>query len=355
MDVVVDGLWIGSLECANDTNLLSTSIIGTVISLGCRPDIPGERFNHVLFPDILDRPESVILHILPETNKIIANAISNGEQCLVHCVYGQSRSATVCVAYMISTGMSLATSLEILKNRHSNICINPGFLGQLYLYSEASCTVEHHILTSTGARLARYPGFDHGQCSSVDKEIPMLCRHCGLRLSSDAYVLPSSPDYVQQMESFIGRYVDGFWKGYTPLHPPTAQMDTQHPYYVVQPAAWMLAQVLTPQQRPVDGQGGQGGQEDVPGGRGGTHTIGGGTLCCPDCNNACGFWAPNRIRLCIDYVQCDLFAVWDSAVRFPSGKGLRVEEGGLNSHIGKESAGNASGRLPKKRFKRSRV
>ena len=53
----------------------------------------------------------------------------------VHCVYGQSRSAAVVISYLLSTGMNIHEAIKLLKESRPIICINPGFLAQLYLLS----------------------------------------------------------------------------------------------------------------------------------------------------------------------------------------------------------------------------
>ena len=53
----------------------------------------------------------------------------------VHCVYGQSRSAAVILAYLLSLGESIHSAINLLKEKRQIICINPGFLAQLFLLS----------------------------------------------------------------------------------------------------------------------------------------------------------------------------------------------------------------------------
>jgi hypothetical protein len=56
---------------------------------------------------------------------------------LVHCYYGQSRSATVVLAYLLeyySPKLSLGDAFDLLKGVKPDICINPGFLSQLHLF-----------------------------------------------------------------------------------------------------------------------------------------------------------------------------------------------------------------------------
>ena len=55
---------------------------------------------------------------------------SNG--VLVHCAYGQSRSATICVAYLMYTyKWTLKRAYEAIHHARPCISINKGFLTQL--------------------------------------------------------------------------------------------------------------------------------------------------------------------------------------------------------------------------------
>jgi hypothetical protein len=317
MDQVLDGLWIGSLVSANDSHLLESVGITTVISIGCAPTL-SETVENLCFPDILDSPESIILHILTQTNNFLSENIGKGGKCLVHCVYGQSRSATVCVAYMISIGRSLIDAIMELKLRHPNICINPGFLSQLYVYTDPKYSVECEIVKSTAIRLAS------GTIAIplADEEIKAQlvgdasCRHCKAFLSHGFKFITSYSENSDCMKIFLDTHVDGFWKGYLPLHTPSPlghELDSQ---YFLQPSAWMIRQVESAVQTGAE-EGGDncGWRRCVP--------VEGGDLVCPGCKRTCGYWKFNAISLCSGYVVCDAYALLGSAI---SMNGIEVLE-----------------------------
>ena len=136
MDEVVAGLFIGPQESATPSNLLQNAITA-VVSVGCeniRDSLSledNERLNYMCFPHILDTPESIILHIFARTSSFIATQLRQQRSVLVHCVYGQSRSAAVVAAFLVSQGHKLSEALTLLKSRRGNVCINPGFLSQV--------------------------------------------------------------------------------------------------------------------------------------------------------------------------------------------------------------------------------
>jgi atypical dual specificity phosphatase len=137
MDEIVPGVFIGPKESALISNL-HTANIAAVVSIGCtdpREEDQAlesrEKLHYLCFPHILDAPESIILHIFARTTAFIAAHLGEGRSVLVHCIYGQSRSATVIAAYLLSIGYSLTESLTHLKAKHDHMCVNPGFLAQV--------------------------------------------------------------------------------------------------------------------------------------------------------------------------------------------------------------------------------
>jgi len=84
---------------------------------------------------ISDYSDQNISEILDDAVLFIESARMSGGRCLVHCVQGISRSATVVIAYLIaSEGWSVQTALQFVKERRSLIAPNPGFLQQLQEY-----------------------------------------------------------------------------------------------------------------------------------------------------------------------------------------------------------------------------
>lgn len=62
---------------------------------------------------------------------------------LVHCVYGQSRSAAICVAYLMATQhLSLRDAYDAVAKARPCIYINPGFLHQLALFERMGAVAD---------------------------------------------------------------------------------------------------------------------------------------------------------------------------------------------------------------------
>ena len=120
------------------------SHINIIISLGCdiinnisdiNKILNNQITKYISYPNLKDSPEIQIIKILNQLNTIINDELLNNMNVLVHCIYGQSRSITVIISYLISiyNSLSLDDAIEKVSQIRNNICINPGFLCQLYL------------------------------------------------------------------------------------------------------------------------------------------------------------------------------------------------------------------------------
>jgi hypothetical protein len=196
--------------------------------LGCESAFPS-KYNSYCEPTLQDTPEAAILHIIDETISFITEQISQHNPVLVHCVYGQSRSAVVCGAYLISIGMSFDEALTHLKSCHPNICINPGFLAQLFLHTfRATYSVQYHLINPHASREMR-PRTDMIQCKDCLR--PLVCLEDAIDLSQEE----------GQIQEAIKLFIDPFWQDYHSLY---SSLSTPHnlssDLLVVRPSEWMI-------------------------------------------------------------------------------------------------------------------
>jgi hypothetical protein len=196
--------------------------------LGCESTFPS-KYHYYCNTTIQDLPESPIFHIFDETITFISEQISQHNPVLVHCVYGQSRSAVVCCAYLITLGMSFEEALTRLKACHPNICINPGFLAQLFLHTfRATYSVQYHFI---------HPHTSQGL--SVNTEM-VQCRDCLQPVVSleDVIELDKEETLIQEA---IELFIDPFWKDYHSLYSPFSSPNSlPSNLLVVRPVQWMI-------------------------------------------------------------------------------------------------------------------
>jgi len=90
------------------------------------------KVHHVL---MYDAEEQDLLQYLDQCVDHIHSVVEEGGNILVHCVAGVSRSASVCIAYLIKyQRMTLHAAFKHVSSRRSCICPNLGFWQQLIKY-----------------------------------------------------------------------------------------------------------------------------------------------------------------------------------------------------------------------------
>lgn len=136
MALVLPGLYMGSQDATQETDLLQRHSISHILSLGVRPILLDETLNH-LYVELLDLPESNLISNLDQCFTFIDSAVQTGGCVFIHCNAGVSRSASVVIAYLMKKqGMSYQEAFLYLKERRTSIYPNPGFAQQLKEYEK---------------------------------------------------------------------------------------------------------------------------------------------------------------------------------------------------------------------------
>ena len=179
MDEIIKGLYIGSYDDVENSNLAFTH----VISIGCESPScfntkDKKNVQLLSLPTPKDTPEVNLIPYLIQTDLFIHHAYNNTNHNTnvnntndnggkkkndssgnnngndkviigVHCIYGQSRSVTVIISYLICYHqMSLSSALSLMQDKHPSCCINPGFISQLHLI--------HSIINNTNSNNSNY-------------------------------------------------------------------------------------------------------------------------------------------------------------------------------------------------------
>jgi protein-tyrosine phosphatase len=101
-----DGLFIGSIKCANNHSALQAVGITHILTLCCeREPLRTPEFHYHSVP-FFDKATVDLSPILPECIDFIDSARKNGGRVLVHCLQGVSRSGAICIAYIMKENKS---------------------------------------------------------------------------------------------------------------------------------------------------------------------------------------------------------------------------------------------------------
>ncbi|KAL8935372.1 MAG: hypothetical protein Q9216_005461 [Gyalolechia sp. 2 TL-2023] len=94
--------------------------------------------------DVDDDEGADIIQHFPASNAFIQEGLDGGGGVLVHCAMGKSRSATLILAYLLSTSQLLTPISALMHLRLARPIAepNPGFMDQLHLYHRMHCPRE---------------------------------------------------------------------------------------------------------------------------------------------------------------------------------------------------------------------
>lgn len=144
---VLPGLFIGPIGAARNLESLQKS--GITYVLNASPVIPCFHKKYLRYKKVFvyDDPDEDLSRYFDESNKFIHKARKKGG-VLVHCFAGQSRSATLVAAYLISCeGLDASAALNLIRKTRPSVQPNTGFMRQLRTYSQ----------DLQGARLTKKP------------------------------------------------------------------------------------------------------------------------------------------------------------------------------------------------------
>ncbi|OMJ78558.1 hypothetical protein SteCoe_21580 [Stentor coeruleus] len=135
---ILPHLYLGSVGAAMHKKNLQSAGITHIIAVAdnIKPRFP-EIFTYKCV-DFLDTCTADLLSILPECFEFIDDAQRNEGKVLLHCFAGKSRSAAVCIAYVMkSLNISLLEAFRHVRERRQCALPNTGFMRQLKKYEES--------------------------------------------------------------------------------------------------------------------------------------------------------------------------------------------------------------------------
>ena len=137
-DFVTSGLFIGGEAAARNKSLLLRLGITHIVNLNSGDSMVDEYEEFQYFPVILN--DSVFEDLNRDfwnAVKFVDCAIRQKGNVLVHCRRGISRSAALCVAYLMDhRGMNYDSAMNLVKKQRPVVNINQGFAEQLKLHED---------------------------------------------------------------------------------------------------------------------------------------------------------------------------------------------------------------------------
>ena len=132
MDMIEEGLYLGSMQAVQDESLLRQEGISHVLSV-IDSLIELQRYDGITYKHIklYDYPNENIVQFIPEALSFISEGMRCGK-VLVHCLMGISRSSSIITSYiMIKKSITFSEALGFVKNRRPCIDPNKGFIRQI--------------------------------------------------------------------------------------------------------------------------------------------------------------------------------------------------------------------------------
>jgi protein-tyrosine phosphatase len=123
--LILPGLYLSGIDCINET-ILDKYNIKHVISVMNNPPKLSDKYNQFCIP-INDDFSAVIRPYFESAHQIINDALNNGENILIHCYAGISRSATIVISYIMKRN-SFTDNDAITFVRNKRNIIDPNFV-----------------------------------------------------------------------------------------------------------------------------------------------------------------------------------------------------------------------------------
>ncbi|CAL8347531.1 unnamed protein product [Merluccius merluccius] len=134
---VTRALLIGNARSACSAQLVLEEAVTLCINVSKQQPFPAADHVAMLRIPVYDDPNEDLYRHFDRCADAIQSEADRGGRTVVYCKNGRSRSATVCVAYLMKhRKLSLADALQKVKTARHVIDPNPGFIAQLERYEQ---------------------------------------------------------------------------------------------------------------------------------------------------------------------------------------------------------------------------
>eukprot|EP00744_Colponema_vietnamica_P013889 GILI01019471.1.p1 GENE.GILI01019471.1~~GILI01019471.1.p1 ORF type:complete len:345 (+),score=69.85 GILI01019471.1:69-1037(+) len=213
---VLPNIFIGSIESSQDLTALRANNITHIAAVGAGLACPFPDSFKYYQADILDEEEADLIAILPDALKFLQECLASNGSVLVHCVAGQSRSASVIAAHIMSSqGVSASEALALIKRAHTSAAPNSGFMEQLDLFSEMGFEIQgaseahkkYRIIRAQNQRNMTGSVSNSLLASAGSSGIIYSCSKCRQRLFTSDNLVTHSPAPDRIVKEFAGKNI----------------------------------------------------------------------------------------------------------------------------------------------------
>ncbi|OGE50306.1 hypothetical protein PENARI_c017G11056 [Penicillium arizonense] len=207
-------IYVGGIFCLKNKAAMSRADISHVLSvLRLNPsEETFEGYEHYSI-GVDDTDDDNLLEHFPAAIKFIQAGLDTGGGVLVHCAMGKSRSATICIAYLLHRqpgALTPQSALALVRETRPLCEPNDGFMEQLELYREMGCpddVTEHPLYqrwlyrrdVEESVACGRAPElksvrFEDEQPmrsqESTGQTVEIKCRKCRRKLATTPFIIP---------------------------------------------------------------------------------------------------------------------------------------------------------------------
>lgn len=136
LSIVTDCLLISNAQSACNNDLIQKEAVTFCINVSKQQPFPTMRVSTLRVP-VYDDPNEDLYKYFDRCADAIASEAERGGRTVVYCKNGRSRSATVCVAYLMKhQDLTLTDAFQVVRHARSVVEPNPGFWTQLERYEQ---------------------------------------------------------------------------------------------------------------------------------------------------------------------------------------------------------------------------
>uniref|UniRef100_A0A087XHY4 Dual specificity phosphatase 28 n=1 Tax=Poecilia formosa TaxID=48698 RepID=A0A087XHY4_POEFO len=134
---VTKALFISNARSACSDDLIQQEAVTLCINVSKQQPFPTSSGVTRMQIPVYDDPNEDLYRHFDRCADAIQKEANRGGRSLVYCKNGRSRSATICIAYLMKhRGLTLTEASQRVKTARHVVDPNPGFMSQLQRYEE---------------------------------------------------------------------------------------------------------------------------------------------------------------------------------------------------------------------------